>query len=94
MNNLYTLGGDHQDTLFERIDEYGGWPLEWNYLIVRHTVRTKRPCYFSNINLHDEWNTARYSRDDYLWWKISECRKETIKQEHFKECKFIILRAI
>lgn len=35
------------ESLFQRIDDCGGWPFDRPWLTVKHCVDSKRDCYFS-----------------------------------------------
>ena len=78
---LYYNGGMSQKDFFQRIDEYGGWPIDKKYLSVEHTVEINRQCVFGNEKLRTGWWTTIYNIDDYLWWKMSpEGKKRYIKE--------------
>ncbi len=71
-DQLYYNAGEDIDTLFDRVDTYGGWPQDKRYLIMQHVVGLKRPCYFSTVSKRNSYNTTLYNSDKYYWWKISK----------------------
>ena len=94
MEKLYRHGADSREDLFKHIDSLGGWPLSKQFVVMKHVVEALHPCYFSNNPIRDDYNTTLYSRDEYLWWKMSENGKLNIRKEHFQGCKTLILDAL
>lgn len=72
---LFNLWLESEDDFFKRVEECGGWPMEFKYVSIYHTVERERDCEFGNKYLRNEWWTTLYSIDDYLWWKLSPERK-------------------
>jgi hypothetical protein len=50
--------------------------MEHQYVSFYHSGVRERECEFGDKHLRTEWWTTVYSRDDYLWWKLSPERKE------------------
>ena len=90
MDDLHCFADESDDDFFRRIDEFGGWPLDMEYVHVKRTIENKRPCWFSNKPIKDEWNTTQYSRDDYCWWKISSDKKKQIQRTYLNEFRQMI----
>ena len=76
---------DRLTTLFTRIDQHGGWPLDYKFLIVRHTVERERPLYFSTVPIDNEHNTTIYTADDYHWWKLTPEAKALHRARYRRE---------
>lgn len=64
---------------FQRIDEFGGWPLGMKFVSFHHS--DERHCEFGGDYLRTGWWTTVASADDYYWWKISDGRKAEISKE-------------
>ena len=78
---LFHVWMESDDAFFRRIDECGGWPVGPGFVTMRHCCERERPCYFSNVDSRDEWNTTIHSADEYYWWKISVGGKLKIQEK-------------
>lgn len=87
MERLYHIWCETKENFFNRIDEYGGWPLNKKYVVFKHVVECERPCYFTDQHIHNEWYTTLYSCDEYYWWKISDKGKGLIEQDIISKFK-------
>lgn len=73
---LFNLWCESADDFFTRVEVSGGWPMHCRYVSTYHSLERERECRFGNDYLRTEWWTTAYSRDDYLWWKLSAERKK------------------
>ena len=76
--NFNTL--DHiafKEKCFKWIDEnLNGWPAEYQYLGFEHT--DERQMSFRANGANTGWWTQCYTRDEYLWWSLSEKFKKAV----------------
>jgi hypothetical protein len=91
---LYQEWLESEDCFFKRVEELGGWPMDQAFVSIFHSINSKRPCEFGNQDLRTGWWTTIYSRDDYLWWKLSEPFKSELKAKHFQQFKQQIARMV
>ncbi len=76
--------GETRDSFFRKIESLGGWPLDANSVVSVHGS-SPYVCHFSkNWDVRDEWNTTRYTKDDYHLWKLSERALNRIRDEGFE----------
>lgn len=66
---------ESEDDFFNRVEVCGGWPMQYRFVSFYHSGVRERACMFGDVSLRTEWWTTAYSRDDYLWWKLSPERK-------------------
>ena len=80
---LYHLWCEPLEKFLQRIDEFGGWPVNAKQVIYKHTGETQRPCYFSTTEreVRDEWNTTVCFADDYYRWKLTPAAIEKVRKE-------------
>jgi hypothetical protein len=78
--SLYQIWREPTEVFFQRIDACGGWPALANQVVMRHTLQSKRLCYFSEAKheIRDEWNTTIARADDYYLWKLSSAARQKI----------------
>lgn len=76
MFELYYIFNESISDFFKRIDENGGWPVQYHYVSIRYSSDDKRRyCYFSNEKVLG--NTI-CSSDAYYWWKITDRGKHKV----------------
>jgi hypothetical protein len=78
------------ESVFQKIQDTGGWPAGRPFLSFYHTTDSDRMCEFTTQRLRTEWWTTFLVEDDYLWWRISKSRKAQIRREIIQEFKLKI----
>jgi hypothetical protein len=92
MEGLTQVWMEPDSDFFERIDSLGGWPTNNEYVSFLHVAEGPRPCYFGNEYKRDEYNTTLFSRDDYLWWKLSDKFKAEVKAKYWNDFRSRVYR--
>lgn len=78
---LHHRRNDTDSEFFRRIEQYGGWPLEDDQQYVGFEHTDERRAGFTDKPYSTGMWTTIYHRDDYLWWKISDRRKDKIARD-------------
>ena len=66
-----------KDKCFAWIDDnLKGWPIDYTYLGFAHT--DGREMSFRNEGVNTGMWTQVYTRDEYLWWKLSDKFKKAV----------------
>lgn len=76
MSEIYRDPGESIEKVFQRIEDAGGFPDGLPFLTSIHGVGTRRMMCFTSHAVRDEWNTTIATRDEYLWWLISDDFKD------------------
>jgi hypothetical protein len=71
---------ESDDKFFLRIDKCGGWPLGKKYVAFKHSEG--RECEFVDRPIRSGMWTSVASADDYYWWKVSQKKRDELKQEY------------
>ncbi len=78
---LYHVGSEPIEDLFQRIDNCGGWPPNSSFIAVHHSLQKQRPCEFMDRKIRNPWWTTIATSDDYYLWKLSDEAILKIKNE-------------
>jgi len=81
--NLCHIWCEPLQSFFKRIDDLGGWPVNYKYVQFHHS--DNRPCLFSNAYVRNEWWTTVCSSDDYYIYKLSETALNNLKNQAKQE---------
>ena len=76
---LHHVWTESDDSFFQRVDDFGGWPLGKKYVSFHHS--DERHCEFGDHYLRTGWWTTVATADDYYWWKISAEKKKKLYKE-------------
>jgi hypothetical protein len=79
---LHYRSFDTDDQFFQRVEQYGGWPMDKLWVGFAHS--DERECSFTDTNIRGGWHTSIFHRDSYLWWKMTPAMKAEIKKGHRK----------
>ena len=71
------------EQFFQRIDDFGGWPVGMKYVSFEHD--TERLCKFGNNYLNTGWWTTVACSDDYYLWKLSDDARKKLRFELRKQ---------
>ena len=85
ITELYHVWPESNDSFFQRIDAFGGWPVGNKYVSFAHS--DKRECKFGNDYLRTGWWTTVADSDEYYLWKLSADAKKKLKAELLRELK-------
>lgn len=79
LTKLHHKYGEKKEEFFQRIDEFGGWPVGKRYVGFEHSEQ--RFADFTDEYVSGGWWSTICAADDYYYWKVSQEFKNRIRKE-------------